>query len=253
MQSIDNNEAWKMVPPEEKLQLMSRAHAAGTLSALIWVVILSTIALALKISGIMWCGIITAPFVFQFSAGKCWRGLRPRVLLEYLAARSAARRFAFTEGARDLQARLMFRGKLERIYERADVEEALAAVAANLKEAEVWVALFQDTVVMMNEQPGGASLAFGHQLNDKIQFKSSDDGGYSQDKEVYITAKTKTGETHNFKLTSAFPGALAVFEKKALQYQLESTNKLSADIQAIKKAALSGDDDDSQFSPMNFD
>jgi hypothetical protein len=216
---IDGSEAWRQVAPEEKVEMLNRAHAVGVIAAFVSIVILSTIAVAFKTSAIMWGSLIIAPLIFQYAAGKAWRGLKPRVMLEYLAARSAARRFAFSQGSKDLHLQLLFRGKLTQ--ERKDIQEALEAAVKNLEETETWVALFRDTIVMINERPGGAGLAFGHEINDRIQIQSSDTGGYSNDKEINIQAKDRLGAALSLKLTSKYPAALAVFEKLVLQLQNE--------------------------------
>ena len=250
MLGTDGSETWKLVPPEEKIELMSKAHSVGVLSAIIAIIIFSTIALALKIAALMWVGILVSPLIFQFSSGKSWRGLKPRVMLEYLGARSAARRFAFAEGARDLQVKLVFRGRLERLFDRPDLQEALEAAAQRTKEAEVWVALFRDTVVMLNERPGGAVLSYGHQINDKLVLQSSDQGAYTRGKEVTIISKEKNGEERKFKLTSKFPGALAVFEKTTLQLQSELKDRLDKDARGVtkKNTELESDDGDDMIS-----
>jgi hypothetical protein len=238
MVGIDNSEAWKQIPPEEKIELMARSHASGVMAVAITIVICSTIALALKISWIMWASIILSPMVFQFAAGKSWRDLRPRIMLEYLAARSAARRFAFTEGAKDLQLNLIFRGKLEHVFEREDIEEALQASIEDNAKAEVWIALFKDTLIMLNERPGGAGLALGQNINDRLAVESSDDGQYTNSKEVLLTARDKVGGQRKYKVTSKYPGALAVFEKRLLQLQSEVKKQAARTLESAQQAQV---------------
>ncbi len=243
MIGIDNTEAWKQIPPEEKVELMARAHSNGFLSALITIIVCSTIAASLKMSFIMWGAIILSPLIFQFAAGKAWRGLRPRIMLEYLAARSAARRFAFAEGAKDLSLNLIFRGNLNRTFEREDIERALEAAVSNNKQSEVWIAVFRDTLVMLKEDAGGASLALGHPLNERLTLESSDKGGYSNQKEIKLISKDRMGNTQTFKVTSKYPGALAVFEKRVQQLQNENRKALEKMASAVSASAVLEDDD----------
>ena len=213
---IESTEIWRQIPPEEKLQLMSRAHAKGVTVAIITVIICSTIAVGLQLSWIMWGGFVMCPFIFQFAAGKEWRGLRPRIMLEYLAARSAARRYAFTANGKDLTLSFMFRGHMERIFDEDKAQEALEAAIAKTKEAEVWVALFADSVILMSEQSGGARLEFSSLLSpEKIQVTSSsgDSRDYSSSKELILASLHKS-DRRKVKLTSNYPAALVVFEKK---------------------------------------
>jgi len=253
MQSIDNSEAWKQIPPEEKLEIMSRAHATGFFAAVVAVVVCSTIALALKISTIMWASIVLSPLVFQFASGKAWKGLKPRIMLEYLAARSVVRRFAFAEGAKDLHLNLIFRGKLENIFENDAIQEALEAVVSRTKEASVWIALFPDALIMITERPGGAVLAMGHLVNDKLTIQSSDNGNYTNGKELTIVAKDrKAGAVKKYKITSRHPGALAVLEKRILQFQEESKQRMAREVAAITNTVDVPTDDNDFVTHSSF-
>lgn len=240
---VNEHEIWRSIPPEEKFEIMANAHASGVVAAFITILISSTISIGLKVPMIMWGSIIAAPFIFQFAAGKKWRDVKPRTMLEYLAARSAARRFAFAQKGHDLTLRLMFRGKIEHEFDQDFVQEALEAIIADTKEAEVWVALFGDTVVMMQEQAGGAMLSFAHLLDEKLQVSASggsDDSDYSNNREVRLSYYGKDKVKKQVKLTSRYPAALVVFEKK-LQ-MLKAEVKASAS-RALPDAELADDSD----------
>lgn len=198
--------------------MMSRAHASGVLTCLIALIISGTIAVALKLPWAFWSVLIFTPFIFQFAAGKAWRDIRPRTLLSYLAARSAARRYAFVHNARDMNLSLLFRGYCEHIFESEDVTGALEAAIANTKEAEVWIALFGDSVIMISERPGGARCEFGHQINTRLQLEGrslSDQGEYASDRELILTSTDRfSGKKSTVRVTSPYPAALVVFEKR---------------------------------------
>jgi hypothetical protein len=220
IESIAVDEVWRNVPPEEKFEAIAQAQASGVIASVIVVIICSTIAVGLKLKWLMWASIMCSPFIYQFAAGKRWRDIKPRVLLEYLGARSAARRFAFAAKGKDLTCRFMFRGKLEYVFETGAVQEALEAMLSNTKEAAVWVALFGDSVVMMEEQTGGAEAKIAQVLDDKITIEAKDTdgkGSYSSNKELFIQVKNRNRPVESFKLTSNYPAALVVFEKKAQQ------------------------------------
>ena len=239
MTDINNTEVWRQIPPEEKFELMARAQASGILAAIITIVIASTIAVGLRLTWVMWGSLVMSPFIFQFAAGKKWRSIRPVVMLEYLAVRSAARRYAFTANAKDLAVALIFRGRVEKLFGEDRIQEALEAAIEKTKEAEVWVTLFNDAVVMMSERVGGAKLEFACTLGDKLTVEGvakEGKGDYSADKEIYLTyhGKEKEGD-RRLKLTSRHPAALVVFEKKIkalteqvkVQLQLEATALLA--------------------------
>lgn len=220
----DSSEVWRQIPPEEKLQIMNKAHAAGVLSTVITVIVLSTIAIGLHQNWLVWGALMAAPFTFQFASGKRWRHLRPKVMLEYLAARSAARRFAYAVGSKDMRVCLVLKGELEEIFDAEHRTEELEAEIADHKETPVWVSLFSDCIIMMSERPGGAEQEFGYILNDRLKIEGrspSGEGDYSSRRELYFYCQDKLKNDHCYRLTSRFSAALVVFEKKALQYQKE--------------------------------
>lgn len=227
MEGFAGNDIWRTIPPEEKFEIMAQAQAAGTVTAVIMIIICSTIAIGLKLQWLMWGSFLAAPFAYQFSAGKKWRAVRPRVILEYLAARSAARRFAFAAKGKDLTCKFMFRAKAERIFDKADVHEALEAMIDNVKTAEVWVALFGDSIVMMEEKYGGAESRFTRLIDSHLSLQSTsldNRGEYSSNKELVVKATHKNRDPEIVKLTSRYPAALIVFEKK-LQALIENPVK----------------------------
>ncbi len=229
----DSSEVWRQIPPEEKLAMMNNAHATGVLATVISLIILCTIAVGLNLSWLMWGSFMTAPFVFQFASGKRWRALRPKTMLEYMAAKSAARRFAYAAGSKDMRVVLMFRGTLETVFDDDHRTEELEAQIADHKQAEVWIALFADCIIMMSERPGGAELSFGYLLNDRIRIegRSPDgEGEYSSRRAVYFSCVDKLKEERHYVLTSQFPAALVVFEKQALQNQREHIESIGRDV-----------------------
>jgi hypothetical protein len=246
---IESTEIWRQIPPEEKFELMSRAHAKGVTAAVITIIICSTIAVGLQLGWVMWASFAICPFVFQFAAGKEWRGLRPRIMLEYLAARSAARRYAFTANGKDLSLSFMFRGHFERLFDEDRAQEALEAAIEKTKEAEVWVALFADSIILMSEQPGGARLEFSSLLSpDRIQVtaNSSDNKDYSSYKELVLASLHKN-DRRKVKLTSKYPAALIVFEKK-LKTLIEAQKGLAVKDAAEALALEAGEDSENNYN-----
>jgi hypothetical protein len=250
MEKLDTTELWRRVPPEEKLELMARAHSTGVFAVLNAVLICGTIAVGLQLPLIMWSSLLLSPFVFQYAAGKTWRGLRPRVMLDYLAARSAARRFAFSLQGQDLAVLFMFKGHLRRLYKEHQRTQMLEDTVSNAREASVWVTLFGDSIVFMSEGNFGAELEFGHLINDKIELKGRSPDGqseYSNERELIFTARDrKLGGEYSVSLTSKYPAALVVFEKKFQQQKdaLSSARKnYIEELAAIPDDKGDGDDD----------
>jgi len=239
MEKIDSEELWRQIPPEEKLELMSKAHAKGIFDAVIAIIVASTIAVGLQLGWMMWASLLAAPFIFQFSTGRAWRGSKPRIILQYLAARSAARRYAFTHNAKDLGLNFMCKGHLEEQFDEDHAQEALEAAVQNTKDAEVWIALFNDALIMIEEGRGGANLRFAHLINNKLEvngLSKGNSGEYSNDREVYLSYSHKREGNKRFKLTSKHAAALLVLEKK-VNYLLENkkgkTKKIPLDVEAM--------------------
>ncbi len=223
---VDARDLWRQIPPEEKFEVMARAHAKSTVTCFITLVVSGTLAIGLQIPWIFWSSFVAIPFIFQFAAGKAWRHFRPMMMLEYLAARAAGRRYAFAANARDLTLAFIFKGHIERQF--GGDEAALAALEASLdhvREAEVWVALFNDALILMSEQPGGARLEFAHLVNDSLEIEGISPEGeseYSNNREVYLSySDRKNAEQKKIKLVSRYPASIVVFEKKVLKLKAE--------------------------------
>jgi len=226
MELIDSKELWRQIPPEEKLQLLSAAHAKGVSAMLGSIVLAATLAVGFENPWILWSTILLSPLVFQFVSGKQWRARRPRTMLEYLGARSASRRFAFSLKGDDLQLQLLFRGEVEHDFGE-DVLSQLDASVEGKSKAAVWVALFGDTVVLMSEARGGAKLEFGHRTNASLDISVDNHGGsdYSNEKEITLRSTDGTSKGKSVKLTSKQSAAMVVFQKKVLQAKEKSSLK----------------------------
>ncbi len=237
MMTIDAKELWRQIPPEEKLELMSRAHAKGVTLAVITIIIMSTIAVGLHQPWMLWTSLMVSPLVFQLAAGKEWRALRPRTMLEHLAVRSAARRFAFSYKAKDLGLVAVIRGDVKEKFEEDKIEDALEALeeaAEKNLESAAWIALFNDAVVAISERSGGAECKMGHLINKKMTVTSNSPSGkeYSQDHEVLITFDDNNGKKHTYVITSRYPASLIVFEKK-LKSLLDSAQSKQEEMPAL--------------------
>lgn len=250
-------EIWRLVPPEEKFEMMAHAQARGVFAASVNIIIMCTIAVGLKLGWLMWFGFIICPFVFQFAAGKAWRNVRPRTLLEYLAARSASRRFAFTVRSKELMPQIMFKGTLEKLYDQDHVQEAMEAIISNNKESQVWVTLFGDAITMIQEYPGGATVKFAALIDKKMTISSlsEEDDDYNGKKVLKLSHTDKDGNKSDYILKSKYPAALVVFEKKAINIQSKAIEHF--EIPEIIKNKIqtpnkSSDEDDAYDNLFSF-
>lgn len=217
--ALDITDIWRNVPPEEKFEMMARAQSRGILVSFISILICATMAVGFQMPWLLWGSIIISPFVFQFATGKAWRDHRPKVLLEYLAARAVTRRYAFAVSAKDLGLKLIFKGRLEEEYSDTNVQDALDRAFDNQRNIDVWVTLFNDALVVISERPGGARCELASPFNDKLMIESISESksDYSNGKTVIITLTDRTHVKRRFRLTSRYPAALLVFEKQIQQ------------------------------------
>jgi hypothetical protein len=225
MELLYPEELWRRIPPEEKLEVLARCHAAGVRAAIAMIGVVATIAVGLKMTILFWLSLFAAPLVFQFCSSKTWKHERSKTILEYLAARSAARRFAFSANSQDLMVQMVFKGT---VYEhRKGIPDALQyeRITDRLIEHPVWIALLPDAFVMLAEGNDGADNIVSHLLNEKVTLTArSPSGGseYTADRELQISIKDKKDEESIvYTLRSHQPAALVVFEKRALRIHEE--------------------------------
>jgi hypothetical protein len=144
--------------------------------------------------------------------------VKSRLLLKYLAARSASRRYAFNIHSRDLEILLLFRAILHK--ERFSLSNAVSfqeEAVDNLEHLPVWVALFDDAVVIMSERSGGAKAEFLHLIDSNLRVKGvspEGQGDYSAERSLELISTAETRFSGKYLLSSDTPAALVVFEKK---------------------------------------
>jgi hypothetical protein len=245
---LRENEIWNMVPPEEKLELLAKSHVSGIYTSVILCAVCFTLAIAFKAQWLVWGSLCLSPLVFQSGAAKAWRGLKPKVLLEYLAARSVARRFAYAANAQALDVELLFRGKVMELREgeTPDLSEAIDSIEKNNREAIAWIGLLRDSIVAFKEGPGGGTLQFVSITDRRLEVsgKNSDNSKaeYSSKREVFIKFTKGFGKSASYRITSEYPVALNAFEKK-LAIRLEAKRKAAAEAEAPRQVQSESSDE----------
>ena len=244
--ALDISDIWRNVPPEEKFEMMAHAQSRGIFAAFIVILIASTMAVCFQAPWLMWGSFILAPFIFQFATGKAWRDHRPKVLLEYLAARAVTRRYAFAVAAKDLGLKLIFKGSLEEEFTDSNIQNAMASGFSQQTRIDVWVTLFNDAVVIISERLGGARCELATPFNDKLVVESLNESKneYSSGKTVILTLTDRTLVKRRFRLTSRYPAALLVFEKELQQLLHSAADQRARLLEAPAKTGASTDDDD---------
>lgn len=245
---------WRKIPPEEKLSLMASSHSKGVGASLLVLATCGTVGVGLKLPEIFWSAFFAVPFVFQFVSSKSWRDLKPRLMLEYLAARSASRRYAFGTACKDLTITLIFKGELSFMgsQQKDDFE---ADDPERVVWKPVWISLFPDTIVMMSEQQGGAKLEMARTIDENLTLSTEgfeSPKGSSLEKTVTLNFLSREGVTYSFTVRSHYPGALYVMERKIRASQIEQKAELEREKKSMKDL-LGGPDLGDADSDMSFD
>jgi hypothetical protein len=97
METISENQAllddvWQKIPPEEKRHVVTEAQTSGISTVAILVMFSAAIAIGLRQPWYFWGSFALVPFLFQVASAKAWHIGKPRVIVEYTAARATAAR-----------------------------------------------------------------------------------------------------------------------------------------------------------------
>lgn len=237
-------EVWRRVPPEEKLELMARAQSSGVGASLVILIVCGTVSVGLKIPWIFYGAFLGIPFIFQFASSKAWRDIKPRAMLEYLGARSAARRYAFGTHCQDLTTKLMFKGSLSQVFSEEEETQELEAEIDNKQHRDVWVALFPDTIVVLSERQGGAQLELAHSIDQRLKVSTRGfEEGEREERAVILQFSGRDGVSRKFSLTSRYPAALYVFERQLKAFYELRREVSEKDAQAYQSMFTKTDSD----------
>ena len=247
MKAINDTDAWRSIPPEVKIEIMNRCHARGVIIAAVAIFLAASLSIGFQFIWLFWGSLLISPFIFQIATARMWRRLKPQTVLRYLAARSAARRYAFAAQANDLDLHLIMEGTLRRLYDQEAGDMFDSAELPDITPKSVWVILFGDVLVMLEERRGGARVAMITLLDDTLTMTAKNEGEseYTSQKTLHFHLALKNADQPlEYELTSRFPGALLVLEKKILtnqETQREIREKLKAPARLDNADDLLGD------------
>lgn len=216
MSFFNSSEAWRQIPPEEKIELLSEAHSRGVIAVFFFLLTAATLAVGFQFSELFWCALLASPVVFQSVSSMRWRALRPLLILQYLAARTAARRYAYQANSADMGLQLIFRGELEHTASEDNAMSALNAAVSNNQSVSVWITLFNDAVVILSERHGGAELEFAQIITDRLSIApvDPDQPEYTNDRKLILAHDDPDYGTYSVTISSHQPAAISVFEKQ---------------------------------------
>ena len=234
--TIDN--AWSSVSLEERLDLISRANAEGVVAAFGFLLLVGSIAYGFDKILLLGLAFFGMPFVMQIYASYCWRKHKPELILKYLAARTVARRYGYMYRIPDLDVLLIFRGKVQEIYEDSvDELQAIKEDASDLDlysqkkpstVKEAWICLLRGCVIILVEDFGGAKMDFimPFDANTTVEKLEEDQGDIPEGAMIL----TGDGLSRGRKLGvfSKYSAAMYVFEKQTLGIIDEHQTRMKA-------------------------
>ncbi|MCS6961714.1 MAG: hypothetical protein NZT61_04330 [Deltaproteobacteria bacterium] len=195
--------SFQLVPPEEKLEILAESQGSGLVFLGLCLFFFIVTAIGYQFPWLILSGFLLAPVIYKSASNKAWNKLKAEKMLYYLGARSACRRFAFSLGAVDLEPKILFRGYLTETYDPWHEEPITSPV---------WVALFNDCVIAIQEKKGGAVLRFGSILGPKLKV-SREDGKVVMKKDIYMQ------DRFTYTITSDYPVALTAFGDMLYSFQ----------------------------------
>lgn len=219
--SIDN--AWQGVALEERIELISRVRAQGTVMTLLFVVYAASVAYGFDRINLLWLSVALALIMMPLSANRHWGKEKAALLLQYLAARSVARRYAAGLKMGDITPVLFIRGRLHDINEDGTVNTTIEG-----SEPLNWFCLLRSTLIVLTEARGGAKLSYALVINSetKAQLHREDDPRKSGI--LHITSVLR-GSATDIAVSSPYPAALLALQMK--MQQLSSERKKSSAIE----------------------
>lgn len=216
--SVDD--AWNTVALEERLDLLSRAHAHGIMAGLASFALLGTIAYGFDQIYVLAGGFVAAFFMVPMFTSYSWRRGKPALILAYLAARTVSRRYAYGHNLSDLDIVLIYRGVMREIFSDRVAEEMTRQrqdvdfdAPENIGYKNVWICLLRGAIVILSERSGGAKLEFIAPVTNEVEVqKAPAEEGLSDG--AVIVEGVQMSKGRRIILDSTSSGAQYVFERQ---------------------------------------
>lgn len=215
---------WQKVPVEERRELATRAQGRALDVCLMLLALGCGAAIGLGQPYVLLGVAAFLPILFQVITSKTWLEIKPQMIVRYFVACMTARHFARHLEGQDMNLKLIFRGSLEPLEEldleaNSDLAEFADEIRAEKPPAkDVWVSLFSDSLIMISENVGGATLEFGQRGFDtlavELQTPEDEYGRPLQSRLVLESRSERDGATDRWLLTSPHTTTLLACERK---------------------------------------
>lgn len=216
--SVDH--AWQSVSLEERLELISRAHANGIVAMVCCVLLMGGIAYGFDEIWILAAGVAGSLFVFPLFSSYSWRREKPALILAYLAVRTVARRYAYGYDMPDIDIIFIYRARMKEVFSSKEEElfarqrERLDYDSVTTEHKDVWVVLLRGGIVILSEKDGGARLEFLTFINHDTVIRKPTNAEGIQDEKALVIEGVLNSKGRAVVLTSRYAGAHYVFERR---------------------------------------
>lgn len=216
---ISVDRAWQAVSLEERIELISRAHATGLLASMTSMLLIGAIAYGFDKIWLLAAGVASSMFVFPLFSSYSWRREKPALILAYLAVRAISRRYAYGYAIPDIDIVFIYRSTIRELYRDAEEEmlhkqrDAIDLEFPGRRQKDVWVVLMRGGIVIMSERLGGAHLEFLTQINHEIVVRKPTEKE-SSNRRALVIEGVLASKGRTIVLEGKYPAAEYVFEKK---------------------------------------
>jgi hypothetical protein len=232
---------WQKIPPEEKSAIVSRAQSTAISAILVLLMFGWAMAIGMREQWYFWGTFLIIPFAFQIATSKAWHSLKPKLIIEYTAARATACFYAQQANGQKLLPTLQFKGFLERqLSDNQPTESDLSEEMLDRQPGPipVWVTLFPDSLVIFSETPFGSHKEFAHSISEDISVGSeATEEEFGEPRRVSISVRDEAGAERRWILTSTHATQLTACERK-LQQSIERRNALLEQHALARQAAV---------------
>jgi hypothetical protein len=238
---------WQKIPPEEKTEVVSRAQSTAISAILVVLMFGWAMAVGMREQWYFWGTFLIVPFAFQVATSKAWHALKPKLIVEYTAARATACFYAQQANGHHLIPSTQFRGLLERQF--SDDQHPESDLSEERKEeprgpVRVWITLFPDSLVMFSETPFGSQREFAHSFSEDISVSTEEmEEDFGDQRRLMLSVRDEAGAERRWVLSSKHAPQLTICQRKLLgamerrqflvaQASLAKQNAIKQEIQA---------------------
>jgi hypothetical protein len=188
-----------------------------------------------------WGAFLIIPFAFQVATSKAWHSLKPKLIVEYTAARAAACHYAQQANGHLLVPQAQFKGFLERQF--SDDQQSESDLITDRPEeprgpVPVWITLFPDSLVMFSETPFGSQREFAHTFSEDVSVSTEEmEEDLGDQRRLMISARDEKGAERRWVLTSKYSALLTACQRKLLS-AMERRQTLAEQASMAKQSAI---------------